>query len=190
MPLSSAEGYDPAASGRPQDDEKTLWEQGLPPSRETNLGTEKGHKNRGPCSNYGICCDAEDNLPPTASSSWQSAQPNSFHPNWGFHSGFLHERRWQEVSVSGPALHLPSLGLSFDPQLPRCRGGLLPSQSEAGAGGPTLMPAGCGRRYTSPLPWCDLIGWGRCCCSHLSPHLVAMGGAGSWSTQAPFPLTC
>lgn len=53
---------------------KWLWEQGLPPSRETNAGTKMAHKNRGMCSHYGIYCDAEDNLPPTASSSWQSTQ--------------------------------------------------------------------------------------------------------------------
>lgn len=53
---SSTEDYDSAASGRPQDDEKTLWEQGLLPCREANLGTEMEHKNRRPCSNYGICC--------------------------------------------------------------------------------------------------------------------------------------
>lgn len=54
---------------------KRLWEQDLPPSREANLGAEMKHKNRGACSSYGICCDAEHNLPPTASSSWQSARP-------------------------------------------------------------------------------------------------------------------
>lgn len=54
-------------------------------TREINTGTEMEHKNRGACSNYGSHCDAEDNLPPTATSACQSAQPTLASTlTWGF----------------------------------------------------------------------------------------------------------
>lgn len=152
MPLSSAEGYDPAASGRPQDDEKTLWEQGLPPSRETNLGIEMEHKNRARAPIMASAVMLKITYHPQPPPAGRAPSPIASTLTGAFIAAFCTSGGGGEVSVSGPALHLPSLGLSFDPQLPRCRGGLLPSQSEADAGGPNLMPAGCWAEIQQPTP--------------------------------------
>ncbi|XP_008571237.1 PREDICTED: opioid growth factor receptor-like [Galeopterus variegatus] len=114
--LSSGAGNGAVIFTESLDDER-LWAAG-PTSRETSTGTEMEHKNRGVCSNYGICCDTKDNLPPTAPSSRQSAQPTS-----GLHPKF----------ASRPKVERRLLGQDFDRAAPQ------PNLRQGGA-----LGCGCG----------------------------------------------